>query len=181
MKTKQLVLVGMFTAILAIISPLQIIIPISPVPITLQILGVTLAATILGAKLGTLSVIIYTLLGAIGVPVFAGYTSGIPKLIGPTGGYIIGFIIAAYIMGTIVEKQENNTILNLFIVNSIGLIIVYAIGTLQLSFVYTHSIEKAFIAGVLPYILPDIVKLIFCAVLTVQIKNVFKKTGYAVL
>ena len=75
MNIKRMTLVGMFAALLAIISPLQIILPFSPVPITLQVAGVALTASILGSKLGTLSVIIYILLGVMGLPVFAGLTS----------------------------------------------------------------------------------------------------------
>src|SRR5690554_2983762 len=178
MNIKKMVLVGMFAALLAIISPFQIIIPFSPVPITLQVIGVSLAASILGGKLGFLSVFIYTFLGAIGLPVFAGFKSGIPALVGPTGGYIIGFILSAYIIGKLVELKTEITFPYLLMVNILGLMVVYFIGTIQLSYVYTHSITKALAAGVIPYIIPDIIKLVFSSILIVQVRRVLSKSGH---
>lgn len=178
MKIKEMVLVGMFAALLAIISPLQIIVPFSPVPITLQVIGITLAATILGSRLGTLSVVMYILLGIVGLPVFAGFTSGIPKLIGPTGGFITGFILSAFIMGKLIELKKDVHIFYMFFINIIGLIIVYSIGAIQLSIVYTHSISKALAAGVIPFIIPDLIKLVFCSIVTIQVRKVLEKSGY---
>lgn len=179
MDIKKIVLVGMFAALLAIISPFQIIIPFSPVPITLQVIGVSLAASILGSKLGTLSVIIYTILGAIGLPVFAGFKSGLPTLLGPTGGYIIGFILSAYIIGKLVELKTEITFPYMLMANILGILVgVYFIGTIQLSFVYTHSITKALVAGVIPYIVPEIIKLVFSSILIVQVRRVLSKSGY---
>lgn len=179
MNIKKIVLVGMFAALLAIISPFQIIVPFSPVPITLQVVGVTLAASILGSKLGSLSVIIYTILGVVGLPVFAGFKSGLPTLVGPTGGYIIGFIVSAYIIGKLVELKAEISFPYMLMVNILGILVgVYLIGTIQLSFVYTHSITKALAAGVIPYIIPEIIKLIFSSILIVQVRRVLSKSGY---
>ena len=86
---KQLTLVGLMAAVLCILSPLALSIPISPVPISLGTLAIYFVISVLGMKLGTISVVIYILLGLAGIPVFAGYTSGPGKLLGPIGGYII--------------------------------------------------------------------------------------------
>lgn len=180
MNIKQIVLVGMFAALLAIISPFQIILPFSPVPITLQIIGVTLAASILGSKLGSLSIIIYIVLGAIGLPIFAGFKSGVPTLVGPTGGYIIGFIVSAYFIGRFIEIKKDLSFFYVFFINIIGLLLVYTIGTIQLSFVYTHSFTKALTVGVIPYIIPDLVKLIFSSILIVQVQAALSKAGYLI-
>ncbi len=180
MKIKKIVLVGMFSGLLAIISPLQIIIPFSPVPITLQVVGMVLAGGILGSRLGFLSVLIYTILGLVGLPIFAGFKSGLPALIGPTGGYIIGFIAAAYIIGKLVEVKAEPGLAYIIFANMIGLIVLYTIGTLQLSFIYTHSIYKALLAGVLPYIIPDLIKILFSSILTIQVRKVLIKSGYLV-
>ncbi len=178
MNIKNIVLVGMFAALLAIISPFQIIVPFSPVPITLQVVGVTLAASILGSKLGTLSVIIYTILGLVGLPIFAGFKSGLPTLVGPTGGYIIGFIVSAYIIGRFVELKKVCKFPYILMINILGILMgVYFIGTIQLSIVYTHSITKALVAGVIPYIIPEIIKLVFSSILIVQVRKVLSKAG----
>ena len=171
----------MFSGLLAIISPLQIILPFSPVPITLQVVGMVLSGSILGSKLGFLSVLIYTILGLVGLPIFAGFKSGVPTLIGPTGGYIIGFIVAAYIIGKLIEIKDEPGLAYMLFANIIGLIILYTIGTLQLSFVYTHSIPKAIVAGVLPYIIPDLIKIFFSSILVIQVRKILIKSNYIIL
>ena len=181
MNIKRMTLVGMFAALLAIISPLQIILPFSPVPITLQVAGVALTASILGSKLGTLSVIIYILLGVMGLPVFAGLTSGIPRLIGPTGGYILGFVLSAYLIGRLLEEKRNPGYLYVLMVNVLGLLVVYLIGTTQLSLTYTHSFTKALAAGVIPYIIPDLIKLGITSIIVVQVQRVLTKSNLLIL
>src|SRR5690625_1581712 len=103
-KFKYLILSGMFAAIIAVIS--QLVIPLPLVPITGQTLAVGLTATILGSRYGTLSVLVYIALGAVGVPVFAEAKAGIQILFGPTGGFILGFIATVYITGLILEKTS---------------------------------------------------------------------------
>jgi hypothetical protein len=98
----DLVFVALFAAVMTVCAQIQI--PFGEVPFTLQTLGVFIAASLLGWKRGTLSVIVYVLLGLAGVPVFAGFSGGIGVLFGPTGGYIIGFIFTALIVGLMTEK-----------------------------------------------------------------------------
>ena len=128
---RMMVFASLFAALTAAGAYIQIPIPFSPVPVTLQVFFVLLAGSMLKSKWGSLSMIVYTLLGIAGLPVFAGGSSGIGVLLGPTGGYIIGFILAAYIIGKLSEKTENNArsrlLINAFNM-SIGVLVIYACG-----------------------------------------------------
>ena len=96
---RELVLVSLFAAITCILSIVSIPLPFTPVPITLQLLAVTMSSAVLGKRLGFYSQAVYTLLGAIGLPVFAGGKAGFSVLLGPTGGYIFGFMASAFVIG----------------------------------------------------------------------------------
>ena len=101
---KQLTLSGLMAAVFCLLGPLSLNIPISPVPVSLGMLAIYFVTSVLGMKLGTLSVLAYILLGLAGLPVFTGFTGGAGKLLGPTGGYIIGYIFMALICGFFVDK-----------------------------------------------------------------------------
>ena len=100
-KIKDLSIIALFAAIMCILGPLSI--PIGPVPISLTTFAVFLSVYLLGAKKSAISVIIYLLIGLTGLPVFSGFQGGVAKLAGPTGGYIIGYIAAAFLVGLIID------------------------------------------------------------------------------
>ena len=102
--TASLALCGLFAAITAVCSFISIPLGFTPVPVNLATLAVFLAGGLLGKKYGTIALAVYTLLGAVGIPVFAGFRGGLSVLAGPTGGYIIGYIAAAFLVGLIIEK-----------------------------------------------------------------------------
>ena len=102
--TEQMALIGVMTAVTCILGPLVIPLPISPVPISFTNLAVYLAVYVLGTKAGTISYLVYLLLGFAGLPVFSGFTGGIVKLAGPTGGYLVGFIFMALIAGWAIDR-----------------------------------------------------------------------------
>lgn len=102
-KTTYMALCGLFAALMAICSFISIPLGFTPVPVNLATLGVFLAGGLLGKKYGTLSLTVYVVLGAVGVPVFAGFRGGLSVLVGPTGGYIFGYIAAAFLIGLLVE------------------------------------------------------------------------------
>ena len=104
MSTAQMTVTALMTAITCILAPMALPIPISPVPISLTNLVIFFMAYILGMKLSVASYVLYLLLGTVGLPVFSGFTGGVGKLLGPTGGYLIGFIFLAAIAGFFVEK-----------------------------------------------------------------------------
>jgi biotin transport system substrate-specific component len=163
---RMMVFASLFAALTAAGAYIHIPIPFSPVPITLQVFFVLLAGCLLKSKWGSLSMIVYTLLGIAGLPVFAGGSSGIGVLLGPTGGYLFGFILAAYIIGKLSEKTENSArpsllvnVLNM----SAGVLIIYLCGVFQLMMVAKLGPGAAFALGVILFLPGEIVKTVAAA------------------
>ena len=135
-KTRDIVYMSVFTAMISICSWISI--PAS-IPFTLQTMGVFTTVGLLGGKRGTLTVLTYILLGAIGIPVFAGLTGGVSVLLGTTGGYIIGFLLSALLMWGIEAIMGRNQIVLAFSMVA-GLIVCYVFGTAWFMMIYTqHS------------------------------------------
>ncbi|MDI9395418.1 MAG: biotin transporter BioY [Euryarchaeota archaeon] len=158
---RKMVFASLFAALTAAGAYIQIPIPFSPVPVTLQVFFVLLAGSMLKSKWGSLSMIVYTLLGVAGLPVFAGGSSGIGVLLGPTGGYIFGFIAAAFIVGKLAEKAEHAKKSGLAInaLNmSTGILIIYALGVFQLMLVAEVGLWTAITLGLIPFIPGEIIK-----------------------
>ena len=165
----------MFAAFIAVCA--WITIPVGVIPITLQTFAVFLCAVTLGAKRGTLSVLVYILIGAVGVPVFSGFKGGIGTLLGATGGYIVGFIFSAILTGILSEKFCKYSIIKNVLAMLAGLAVCYLFGTLWFMFVYTKSTEPTHFISVMmkcvvPFILPDIIKISLAAVLGTKLKKV---------
>ena len=159
-KLKSYVLISLFSAIIAVLSFISI--P-APIPFTLQTLGVFCTLTILGGKYGLISIILYILLGIIGLPVFSHFSGGIGHLFGVSGGYIIGFIPLALIYWAITYKFKNTTISKTIGLFS-GLIVCYLLGTLWYTYKYVGNITiESFLSSlsvcVLPFLIPDMIKL----------------------
>ncbi|MDQ0268414.1 biotin transporter BioY [Cytobacillus purgationiresistens] len=155
LKLRSLILTALFAAIIGIMA--QLFIPLPLVPITGQTLAIGLAATILGSRYGTISVLLYLAIGAAGVPVFAEFSGGVSKLVGPTGGYLIGYIPTVFIMGLYLEKTSF-TIKNAMIANTIGMIITLIFGTAWLKIAANLSWTAAFMTGFMPFIIVGLVK-----------------------
>ncbi len=163
---RMMVFASLFAALTAVGAYIQVPIPFSPVPVTLQVFFVLLAGSMLKRKWGSLSMIVYTLLGIAGLPVFAGGSSGMGVLLGPTGGYIIGFILAAYTIGKLSEKAENTNKSGLFInaLNmSAGILVIYACGFIQLMLVAEVGLGTALAFGVIPFLPGEIIKVAVAA------------------
>jgi len=169
---RQMTLISLFTALTAVGAFISI--PLYPVPLTLQTLFTLLAAMTLGSAMGALSQIIYVLLGVIGLPVFAGFKVGIGILFGPTGGFLFGFIISAYIIGKIIEAKKEKNIFYYFLAGIIGTIILYIIGITQLSLVTGIGIKKAIVVGMLPFLPGDILKIIAASFIASKLKLIIK-------
>jgi len=148
-----------------------IIIPLPPVPITLQTLFLGLAGTLLGARLAALSQVVYILLGVIGLPVFAGGKAGLGVLIGPTGGYLVGFVLGGYVVGKIVEQFENPKWVVLTLSLVAGFLAVYLMGVIQLSLVANLPIKTAVVVGVLPFLIGDTLKIVAAVSITIQLRR----------
>ncbi|TQE92190.1 biotin transporter BioY [Ureibacillus terrenus] len=167
-KTYGLVLTAFGAAIISVLA--QITIPLPLVPITGQTLAIGLIVTILGFKYGTLSVLVYCLLGAIGLPVFTGFSGGLSTLVGPTGGYIIGFIPTALFMSWYLNKF-GYTYVHGLIANVLGMMLTLAFGTIWLKFVADMSFLAAFMAGAAPFILLEAVKGCIAAWVGILVRN----------
>ena len=151
-------LVLSFALMTAIGAYIRVPLPFTPVPITLQTFFVVLSGAFLGKKLGVASQISYIVFGALGIPVFQGYASGILHLAGPTGGYIVGFIVSAFIVGILTEK--NRSFSRIFVSMLIGLLTIYFFGILWLVIGFRLSILNALFLGMLPFIPGAIAKLV---------------------
>lgn len=178
MKTKNMITIALFAALTSILSLMPAIpIPFSPVPITLQVLGVFLTGSILGAKKGALAMALYLVLGAFGLPVFAGGQGGFSVLLGPTGGYLLGFPIAAFICGFFVERSEirQRKKTTAFVLSALlGIAAIYILGTIQLANVLQIPIDKAFLIGSLPYIPLDVLKMVMAFTVAHPVRNRLK-------
>lgn len=156
-RLKMLINSALFAAIIGILSQVSIPLPFSPVPITGQTLAIGLAATILGKKYGTISLLLYLALGAIGIPVFAGGAAGFGVLVGSTGGYLIGFIPTIFIIAYYIEKTRF-TVLNAMIANTIGMFVTLIFGTVWLKIAASLSWQDAMAFGFYPFIILGLVK-----------------------
>lgn len=156
-RLKMLINSALFAAIIGILSQVSIPLPFSPVPITGQTLAIGLAATILGKKYGTISLLLYLALGAIGIPVFAGGAAGFGVLVGSTGGYLIGFIPTIFIIAYYIEKTKF-TVLNAMIANTIGMFVTLIFGTVWLKIAASLSWRDAMAFGFYPFIILGLVK-----------------------
>lgn len=169
-KVKTIVLIGLMTALTCVLGPLSVPLPFSPVPISLTNLAIYFTIYVVGTKKGTMSYLIYLLIGFIGVPVFSAFTSGPGKLFGATGGYLIGFIFMALISGIFIDKWPSKLYLH-FIGMVLGTIVCYLFGTIWLSFQAGMSLKAAALAGVLPFIPGDIVKILLAVLTGPQIRR----------
>jgi biotin transport system substrate-specific component len=177
LRSKELSTVALFAAVMAICSQVSIPIPISPAPITLSLFGVFLTSMLLDYKSSTLVQIVYVLLGICGAPVFQGFSGGISRALGPTGGYIISYIPMSYVMGWLTVRFNIVNRLKMIYVMTCGLAICYVFGTAWLMLSTQMSISKALYAAVLPFIPLDIVKIFAASTLSHAIKKARHSQG----
>ena len=175
LRTVDIAYIGLFVAVMAICSWISI--PLT-VPFTLQTFAVFVTLEIIGGKRGTLSILVFLLLGAIGVPVFAGFKSGVAVLLGTTGGYLIGFLCTALIYWLFTSLLGNKFIVKL-IALLLGLVVCYAFGTAWYMVVYMKSTGTIGLATVLgwcvtPFVIPDLVKLAVAFIISDRVKKVIK-------
>lgn len=172
-KTYMLTVTALMTAVTCVLAPMSV--PIGPVPISLTNLAIYFALYLLGWKMGTVSYIVYLIIGIVGVPVFSGFTGGFAKLLGPTGGYIIGFIPMAIIAGLVIEKSGSR-ILH-FIAMVVGTAVCYAFGTVWFCVVMKSDVAAALGMCVFPFIPGDIAKIVIAMVAGPILKKRIQKAG----
>lgn len=170
-RTKMLILAAIFAAVIAVCS--QIVIPLAPVPINLATLAVFLTAGFLGVKYGTISTIVYVLLGVIGVPVFAGFKGGAGVIVGPTGGYIIGYIVCAAVSALLLGilcRNEAYTYPKIILSLAAGLFFCYLLGTIWFYIISGWTIGKILMACVVVFLPGDALKIAAAAILIKKVK-----------
>lgn len=164
--------IGVLFFILATALGAYVRIPVhgSPIPITLQTFFVLLAGAVLGKKLGLCSQAGYLLLGAAGLPLFQGASFGASYLLGPTGGYIIGFMACAFITGSMINSAKSN-IISIIAVFALGSLVIYASGIFWLVCMYKMNLTNAIVAGALPFVPGDLAKIALAAMLYSKISK----------
>jgi biotin transport system substrate-specific component len=166
LSTRDIAMIAMSVALIAVCSWISI--PMT-VPFTMQTFAVCLVTALLGLRRGMWAVLCYILLGAVGAPVFSGFKGGISVLLGPTGGYILGFLFTALIVGLAVQKFGRSVPV-LICAMAAGILVCYAFGTAWFMYVYARktgpiSLGTALAWCVLPYLLPDAAKIALAVVL----------------
>lgn len=173
---KQLALTGLMAALICIMGPLSIPLPFSPVPISLTNLAIYFVIYILGTKRGCVSYLIYLLIGLVGLPVFSAFTGGPGKLLGPTGGYLIGFIFMAWITGAFIDRWHDRMSL-CFAGMVLGTAVAYLFGTVWLAYQAQMPFAGALAAGVIPFIPGDLAKIIIAMIGGPQIRRRLCRAG----
>ena len=166
-KAYSMSVTALMTAITCILAPLSI--PIGPVPISLTNLAIYFTLYILDWKKGTLSYLLYLLLGFVGLPVFSGFTGGLAKLAGPTGGYIVGFIPMAVIAGMIIDHFHQRWIQMAGMI--VGTAICYAFGTWWFCVQSKTAVYAALSICVFPFIPGDLIKMIIAIAIAPEIRK----------
>lgn len=153
---KRMIYAALMAALTA--AGAYIAIPIGPVPIVLQNLFIMLAGLLLGGRWGLISVGVYLLAGVVGLPVFAGGTGGVGKFVGPTGGYLLGFAAAAYLIGIISQSGRGRVAMDVLAMVA-GTLVIYTFGVAWLKVVTGMSFTNAFAVGMVPFLIGDALKI----------------------
>jgi biotin transport system substrate-specific component len=154
------VLVVLFSAFVALTA--QVEIPLWPVPLTLQTLGVLFTGAVLGSRRGTLALLLYLTEGTLGLPVFAGGASGVGYMLGPTGGYLVGFVVAAGVVGRLAQRGWDRRLVWAAVAMVIGNVIIYACGVAWLA-VFLGDLWGALVKGMLLFVVGDLIKIAVAA------------------
>ena len=166
---RKMAIIALMTAVLCILAPISIPVFISPVPVSLGVLAVYLTAYVLSPVDALISVIIFILLGTFGLPVFSGYSGGLSKLVGPTGGYIIGFLFTVYISSLFIHMKKG------IIFDVIGMITGLALCNILGTIWFSYQQGKGFIASLLlcvvPFLIGDAIKIIVAVILGTQLNK----------
>lgn len=174
-KVYPLAMTAVMTAVTCVLAPMAI--PIGPVPISFTNLAIYISLYTLGWKRGTLSYLVYVLIGAVGVPVFSGFSGGLGKLFGPTGGYIIGFIPMAVLAGLVIDKYRNRGVQMAAMI--VGTAVCYAFGTAWFCVVMDSTVSAALAMCVFPFIPGDLAKMVIAMLVGPMIRSRLEQAGLA--
>lgn len=172
-KTLDMIQIAVFSAVITICSWVTIPLPFSLVPITLGTLGAALAGTVLGPVKGPASVMVFLALGAVGIPVFHGFTGGLGVIAGPTGGYLIGYITIALITGMLTKEKDGrfSSVTMIAIASVIGILSCYVLGTAYYMFLTHTGFTSALMLCVIPFLPGDALKVAAVCLLTERLRR----------
>lgn len=168
MKTRDLTIIAVMAALICVAGPLSI--SIGPIPLSLASFAVYMAGAVLGAKKGTLAVVIYLLLGLVGLPVFSGFSGGFQKLIGVTGGYLVGYLPCACITGLAV-KPDSGPQWRLPAFIALGTAVLYLIGTAWFMIQTRNTLAASMGMCVIPFLPGDAVKIVAASLLARPVRK----------
>jgi len=175
-QVREIPFIGLFAALTAVCGYIEIPLPL--VPITAQTLAVMLAGSVLSPRPAFLSMVLFLLLGIVGLPVYAGGVSGIGIFFGPTGGFLMSWPIAVFVMAHLVKRLNPNFI-SIFLVNILGgIVIVYGIGVPYLARIAHLDLISALAVGALPFIPGDLIKAFISATIALSIRKAFKNVSH---
>ncbi|ERI94927.1 BioY family protein [Clostridiales bacterium oral taxon 876 str. F0540] len=178
---REMIFTALFAALTAIGAFIKF--PIGAVPITLQFLFTALAGIMLGARLGALSQLLYVIIGLVGIPVFASGAVGLNAVVSPSFGYLIGFILGAYIIGKVTERSPKPGFVRLIAASILGMVVIYLIGVPYLYFIIKNVMGKnigfysALKTGCIVFLPGDLIKCIIAAALGAKIVPTLKKVA----
>jgi biotin transport system substrate-specific component len=172
---RSVILIALGTALLALSAKVNL--PLPYVPMTLQTLVVLMIGAAYGWRLGTATLLAYLAEGAIGLPVFAGPVGGLAPLVGPTAGYLFGFVGAAFVTGWLAERGWDRSVLLLFVAMALGHLLILAAGFGWLAFGVKLGVQKAWLVGIAPFIAASLIKNALGAALVPALRRIFDSRG----
>jgi biotin transport system substrate-specific component len=181
MNVKSMTIAALFAALLTVSSYFSI--PLGPVPIALQVFVVFLIGLVLGERLGNISILLWIVLGAVGLPVFAGGAAGAGVLIGPTGGYVFGYLLCTYVIGRL-TRQEQPSYGRTLAILLLGLTLIYTVGYLGFMASFTYFLhkpmnwDKAFYLAVAPFVPFDVLKAALAAYVGIKVRKALMQAGF---
>lgn len=171
MKTRNLALTAMFTALTMVLGPLVIVLPFTPIPISLAMIPIYLCGALLPKRNAFSALVVYLMLGAAGLPVFSQFRGGLGILVGPTGGFLLAYPIMAFVIALLLEKLPQNRFYSVVIAFSVALVICYTAGCLMFMAVVHADLAKALSLTVIPFVPLDLAKIAFAAAATLALKK----------
>lgn len=168
MKTRDMILTGVFAAVICVFSPFSV--PVGPIPISLASFAVYIAAAVLGARRGTAAVCIYVLIGALGIPVFSGFSGGVGRVLGVTGGYIIGYIFCALVSGFIIDRSNKGKAVYPLALAA-GTAVLYVFGTAWFMIQSGNGLRESLMMCVVPFLIGDAIKIIVSSAVACKIRE----------
>lgn len=179
----QMILCAFFAALTAVLSQIAVPLPFTPVPVNLATLSVFLSGALLGARYGALSQLLFVLLGGIGLPVFSQFTGGLGALAGPTGGYLIGYVLASLVTGLLTSRKSSGRshagklpVRNVLAMSA-GLLVCYCLGTAWFLSITGIGLVESLLLCILPFLPGDALKIVLAASLVQRLSRWVKVNG----